>query len=70
MYYRKFEGFVMRICYDKLFHMMIDRRRTTSQLMKMCGFSANIVVRLKRIGYISMESYAENWTVSRMAYLP
>ena len=46
----------MGVRYDKLFHMMIVRRLTTSQLMKMCGFSANIITRLKKNEYISMES--------------
>ncbi len=46
----------MGVRYDKLFHMMIDRRLTNAQLMKMCGFSANIITRLKRNEYISMES--------------
>ena len=46
----------MGVRYDKLFHMMIDRRLTTSQLMKMCGFSANIITRLKQSEYVSMES--------------
>ncbi len=46
----------MGVRYDKLFHMMIDRRLTTSQLMKMCGFSANIITRLKKNEYVSMES--------------
>lgn len=46
----------MGVRYDKLFHMMIDRRLTNAQLMKMCGFSANIITRLKKNEYISMES--------------
>ena len=46
----------MGVRYDKLFHMMIDRRLTTSQLMKICGFSANIITRLKKNEYVSMES--------------
>lgn len=46
----------MGVRYGKLFHMMIDRRLTNAQLMKMCGFSANIITRLKRNEYISMES--------------
>jgi putative transcriptional regulator len=45
----------MGVRYDKLFHMMIDRRLTNAQLMKMCGFSANIITRLKKNEYISME---------------
>ncbi len=46
----------MGVSYDKLFHMMIDRKITNAQLMKMCGFSANSITRLKRNEYISMES--------------
>lgn len=46
----------MGVRYDKLFHMMIDRRLTNAQLMKMCGFSANIITRLKKNEYVSMES--------------
>ena len=46
----------MSVSYDKLFHMMIDRKITNAQLMKMCGFSANIITRLKKDEYISLES--------------
>ena len=46
----------MGVRYDRLFHMMIDRRITNAQLMKMCGFSANIITRPKKNDYISMES--------------
>lgn len=46
----------MAVCYDKLFHMMIDKRMTNSQLMAKAGFSANIITRLKKHEYISLES--------------
>ena len=46
----------MAVCYDRLFHLMIDKRVSTAQLMKQAGFSANIITRLKRNRYISLES--------------
>ena len=46
----------MAVCYDKLFHRMIDKRITNAQLMSMAGFSPNIITRLKRNEYISLES--------------
>ena len=46
----------MAVCYDKLFHLITDRRMTNSQLMAKAGFSANIITRLKNNEYISLES--------------
>ncbi len=46
----------MAVCYDRLFHLMIDKKVTTAQLMKEAGFSANIITRLKRNRYVSLES--------------
>lgn len=46
----------MAIIYDKLFHMMIDEKISNAQLKQMAGISANIITRLKRNEYISMES--------------
>ena len=46
----------MAVCYDKLFHLMIDKRITNAQLKEKAGFSANIITRLKRNEYISIES--------------
>lgn len=46
----------MAICYDKLFHLMIDRKITNAQLKNISGLSANIITRLKRNEYISIES--------------
>ena len=38
----------MAIRYDKLFHLMIDRKITNTQLKDLAGVSANIITRLKR----------------------
>ncbi len=46
----------MAICYERLFHMMIDRKITNAQLKNMAGVSANIITRLKRNEYVSLES--------------
>lgn len=46
----------MAISYDKLFHMMIDKKITNVRLKDMAGVSANIITRLKRDEYISIES--------------
>ena len=46
----------MAICYDRLLHMMIDRKITNAQIKNMAGVSANIITRLKRNEYVSLES--------------
>ncbi len=46
----------MAINYDRLFHMMIDKKITNAQLKDRSGVSANIITRLKRNEYVSMES--------------
>ena len=46
----------MAVSYKKLFHLMIEKGMTNSQLQKQAGFSANIITRLKRNEYISLES--------------
>lgn len=46
----------MAICYNRLFHMMIDKKITNAQLKEMTGVSGNIITRLKRSEYISLES--------------
>lgn len=45
----------MAVCYDKLFHLMIDKKISNVQLKDMAGVSANIITRLKRDEYISTE---------------
>ena len=46
----------MVVSYKKLFHLLIEKNMTNAQLQKEAGFSANIITRLKRNGYISLES--------------
>ena len=46
----------MAICYNRLFHMMIDKKITNAQLKEMTGVSGNIITRLKRNEYISLAS--------------
>jgi DNA-binding Xre family transcriptional regulator len=49
-------GCTMAVSYKKLFHLLIEKEMTSSQLMQKAGFSANIITRLKRNEYVSMES--------------
>lgn len=46
----------MAVTYKKLFHLLIDQGIATSQLSEKAGFSANILTRLKRDQYVSLES--------------
>ena len=46
----------MAVSYDRLFHLLIDKKMTNTQLKEEAGFSANIITRLKRNKYISLES--------------
>ena len=46
----------MAVKYDKLFHLLIDKKITNAQLAEKAGVSANIITRLKRDQYISIES--------------
>lgn len=40
----------------KLFHLLIDKGITNAELMEKAGFSANIITRIKRNNYISLDS--------------
>jgi putative transcriptional regulator len=42
--------------YKKLFHLLIEKEMTNADLQKQAGFSANIITRLKRNGYVSLET--------------
>lgn len=53
----------MAVCYDRLFHLLIDKKISTAQLKEKAGFSANIITRLKRNEYISMETVERICTV-------
>lgn len=46
----------MAVSYKKLFHFMIDNGMTNAELMEKGGFSANIITRLKRNNYVSLDS--------------
>jgi DNA-binding Xre family transcriptional regulator len=46
----------MAVSYKKLFHLLIERDMTNAQLIEQAGFSANIITRMKRNGYISLDS--------------
>lgn len=46
----------MAVTYKKLFHLLIDRGIQTSELVEKAGFSANILTRLRRDQYVSLES--------------
>lgn len=46
----------MSISYKKLFHLMIDKGVSNSELMGKAQISANIIPRMKRNGYISLET--------------
>lgn len=46
----------MAVTYKKLFHLLIDRGISTSQLAEQAGFSANILTRLRRDQYVSLDS--------------
>ena len=46
----------MAVSYKKLFHLLIEKDMTNAQLQQQAGFSANIITRIKRNGYISLDS--------------
>lgn len=46
----------MAVTYKKLFHLLIDKGMTNTALMEKAGFSANIITRIKRDNYISLDS--------------
>ncbi len=46
----------MAVRYNKLFKLLIDLKMTNAQLAKKANISANIICRLKRDQYVSLES--------------
>lgn len=46
----------MAVRYNKLFKLLIDKKMTNAELAEKAGFSANIITRLKRDKYVSLES--------------
>lgn len=61
----------MSVSYKKLLHLLIEKGIQPSEIAEMSGFSANIMTRIKRNQYISLESveklcHALNCTVDEM----
>jgi DNA-binding Xre family transcriptional regulator len=46
----------MAVCYKKLFKLLIDKKMTNAELAEKAEISANIITRLKRDNYISLDS--------------
>ena len=46
----------MAVSYNKLYHLMVDQKLSNTQLADRAGISLNIVTRLKRDEYVSMET--------------
>lgn len=46
----------MAVRYNRLFYLMIDRKMTNAQLAEKAGVSLNIITRLKKDEYLSMET--------------
>ena len=46
----------MSVSYKKLLHLLVERGIEPSEIAEMSGFSANIMTRIKRNQYISLES--------------
>lgn len=46
----------MAVQYNKLFKMLIDRKMTNNHLARQADISLNIITRLKRDEYISMQT--------------
>lgn len=44
------EGVIMAVSYKRLFHLLIER--TCPRLQQQAGFSANIITRMERNGYL------------------
>ena len=46
----------MAVRYNKLFKLLIDKKISNAELAERSGFSANIITRLKRDSYVSLDS--------------
>ena len=46
----------MAVSYKRLFHLLIEKDMTTTKLQEQAGFSSNIIPRMKRNGYVSLET--------------
>ena len=46
----------MAVSYKRLFHLLIERDMTTTMLQQQAGFSSNIIPRMKRNGYVYLDT--------------
>jgi len=46
----------MAVSYNRLFHLLIDRQISNSELINKLCFSGNVVTQIKRRKYISLDS--------------
>ena len=46
----------MAVSYNRLFHKMVDKKMSNAQLAGAAGISLNIITRLKRDEYVSLET--------------
>ncbi|MDN5343123.1 MAG: putative transcriptional regulator [Oceanotoga sp.] len=46
----------MAVSYKKLFHLLIEKEMSNSDLQKQAGFSANIITRLKKNEYVKLQT--------------
>lgn len=46
----------MAVTYRRLFHLLIDKEMSVSDLQKKAGYSANISTKLRNDSYISLET--------------
>ena len=49
----------MRISYNKLWKMLIDKKMNRTELKKISGISSNVIAKMGRNEFVSMESLAK-----------
>lgn len=49
----------MRVSYDKLWKMLIDKKMNRTELKKISGISSNVIAKMGRNEFVSMESLAK-----------
>ena len=53
----------MKVSYNRLWKLMIDKKMKNSELQKKAKISGNIITRLNKDEFVSMETIAEIWDV-------
>lgn len=49
-------GITVAVCYEKLFIKLNEKKLSSAELTKKAGFSGNIMTRIRRNEYVSLES--------------